>query len=185
MRLQRKIAVLTAIGLMVVFASGADAADIGLKGIGGRLGFVMPDEADNTIGFGAVAKLGSLSPIIGFDAFIDFWTNSYDIGIYEWKYTEIAFGAMAKYLFPAGGDIKPYAGGGLALHYGKISGESIDYLGQTYDTSDSDMDLGIHLAGGVEKALSPSMTGFAEAKYAIGGHDYFFISAGVIFKMGD
>jgi len=179
MSLRKRVALFLAIGLVVALNQGAYAqSDIGLKGIGGRLGFAMPeDPIDNTIGFGAVADLGTISPVIGLDAFIDFWSKGYDVATAEWKYTEIAFGAMAKYLFPVDGAIKPYAGGGLALHYGKVSWDD-PYFG---DFSDSDTDLGIHLAGGVEKAFSPSMTGFAEAKYAIGGADYFFISAGVVF----
>ena len=176
------VVVLLALGLVVTINPAAYAqTDIGLKGIGARVGFAMPeDPIDNTIGFGVVAKLGTFTPDIAFDAFIDFWSKGYDVGTAEWKYTEIALGAMAKYFFPAGGDIKPYAGGGLALHYGKISWDD-PFFG---DFSDSDTDIGIHLAGGVEKAFSPKMTGFAEAKYAIGGADYFFISAGVIFAMG-
>jgi hypothetical protein len=161
-------------------------ADIGLNAVGGKVSFVMPeDPIESTIGFGAVADLGTITDAIHLDAFIEYWGKSYDVAQYEWSYSVITIGATAKYYFEMDSQFKPYAGGGLGLI---ITSFSADYSGPNSqyfpNTSDSDTDIDFHICGGAEYELSDTMVGFAEAKYSLGGIDTFIISGGVLFKLG-
>ena len=175
--------------LILIFSVGISFAqsDIGLKSIGGKLGFVMPeDPIDNTFGLGVVADLGTITPAIALQAHVEYWGKSYDVGYYEWTFSEIIIGATAKYYFPTQGIMKFYGGGGLDFIIGNSSGEytgTNPYYTNT-DVSDSDTDIGFHFCGGGEYPLSETMTGFAELKYTVDGADFFSIFAGVKFKMG-
>jgi len=61
--MQRRIAVWVILLFCSVVSQNAWAnTDLGLKAIGGDVGFVDPDNVDGTIGFGAFANLGNLSP---------------------------------------------------------------------------------------------------------------------------
>jgi len=138
--------------------------DIGFYGIGGKLGFVMPEgDGDNTIALGVISDLGTITPLIHLSASLDYWSVS--------NFRQISIGGTTKYLFPIEGDIKPYAGGGLNLIFWKAD-------------SVSDTDIGIDFVGGVEKELSPNLIGFGEVKYHIDGADYIGLFAGVTYLLG-
>ncbi|MDZ7372373.1 MAG: porin family protein [candidate division KSB1 bacterium] len=179
-------------GAVVVFLAlmlgvgGAAQAQLGLMGIGGKIGLVSAEEdIGSTLGLGVQAKLGKVAGLIGLDAFVDFWTKNYDAGFgTDASFREIAIGAVGKYYIPfQGSPVKPYAGAGLALNIGRAKVEwSIPYFGSGSE-SKTETDIGLHLVAGAEMGLSPSLTGFAEAKYAIDGADYFALMAGVIFNL--
>jgi opacity protein-like surface antigen len=185
----RSYAVLLAVVLTLALAPTTGAqSDLGLKGLGVKAGFVLPeDPIDNTFGLGAHAKLGTITPGVALDAFLDFWTKGYEEShVYysaDWSWTQIAVGALAKYVIPTTGSVTPYVGGGFALTYARSSWKW-EWEGVREDDSASDTNIGIHLVGGAEMPVSPSIDGFAEAKYALDGADYFMITVGVIFKMG-
>ncbi len=182
------------IGIMMLFATGAFAQGIGFYGIGGRLGFVMPEsDIDNTFGFGAQADLGEITEAIKLAAFLDFWSVSYDApGFYgdaEWKYSTIGIGATAKYFFPMDGNFMPYAGAGVGFNIGSSKWEASytdPWTGQTVsdDSKDSSTDFSFHFVGGGEMELSPELKGMVEVKYVLDGADYFGIWAGVIYMLG-
>ena len=161
-------------------------ADIGLKAVGGKVSFVMPeDPIESTIGLGAVADLGTITDAIHLAAFAEYWGKSYDVGYYEWSYSIITIGATAKYYFEMDSQFKPYAGGGLGLIISSVKSDySGEYSQYIKNTSSSDTDIDFHICGGAEYELSDTMVGFAEAKYSLGGIDTFLISAGVLFKLG-
>ncbi len=176
--------------LLVSFSSLSLAqADIGLKGVGGRIGFIMPeDPIDNTLGFGLNADLGTITPSILLHAYLDYWAKSYDVGYYGWTWSAIGIAAIAKYKIEMEGSLKPYVGGGLGLNISKISSEykgpQSDLWGQySPSVSESNSDLAIHLVAGAAMALSPQMDGFAEIKYTIDGADNFGIFVGVNYKL--
>ena len=163
-------------------------ADIGLKAVGGKVSFVMPeDPIESTIGLGVAADLGTITDAIHLAAFVEYWGKSYDVGYSDISFSEITIGATAKYYFEMDSQFKPYAGAGLGFIIGTSSweytGPNYGYTGET-DGSDSDTDIGFHFVGGADYELSDSMTGFAEVKYAMNGIDVFSISAGVLFKLG-
>jgi len=166
--------------------------EIGLNGVGGRLGYIMPEgDIENTLGFGLNADMGTFNETIKLFAYFDYWGKGYDAGFYEWNWSVINIAAIAKYPFEMQGNIKPYAGGGLGLAFNHWSsdykGPDIDspfYTTSDLEDSATDTDLAIHLLGGAEMELSPQMDGFAEIKYTIAGNaDYFGIFVGINYKL--
>lgn len=154
-------------------------SDIGLKSIGGKIGFVMPEAIDNTFGFGVVADLGTITPTIALQAHVEYWGKTYTEGYNEWSWSEIMIGATAKYYLPSSSEqFKLYGGAGLDLVIGSWDSKNTGH-------SASDTDIGIHACVGAEMPFSPSLTGLAELKYNINGFaDYFAIFAGAKFALG-
>ncbi len=160
-----------AIVLLLVLCSMVMAkSDIGFKGVGGQVAFIMPDDPiDNTIGFGANVYLGKFTPDLKFFTYVDYWGKSYEIGHdYEASFSVISIMAVVRYGFKTSGSIKPYVGGGLGLDIASVSSEYKGEYSEWYgggDTSDSESDLGILLMGGASTMLSSDMEGFAEIRY--------------------
>jgi opacity protein-like surface antigen len=189
MRPTKTIGLLFSIILCLTFTSAQAETDIGFYGIGGKLGYVMPEgDIENTFGLGVQADLGTITEQVHLDAFVDFWSKGYDAGDFEWSWTNINIGAMAKYYFPVSGNLNPYAGGGLGFAIGmwktEYSGPANSYL-EDLDESDTEIDIALHLAGGAEMELSPLLDGFFEVKYTISEADYFGFWLGVMYKLGE
>ncbi|OQX95729.1 hypothetical protein B6I21_03930 [candidate division KSB1 bacterium 4572_119] len=183
----KKLGIVTLL-ILVTASLSFGQADIGLKMLGGKVGYIMPDGIDDAIGFGVVAELGSITPAIHLDAFIDYWGKKYDSYDYEISFSEIVIGATGKYKFETSGQFQPYAGGGLAFIIAKSKGEYTGPNTEWYtgtDTESSDTELGFHFCGGADYPFSDSMIGFAEVRYVMSDGDYFGIYAGVKFQMGN
>ena len=167
--------------------------EIGFNGVGGRLGYVMPeDPIESTFGFGLNADLGKITPTIKFGAFIDYWSKSYDEEEFGFNvnssFSVFAIGALARYDFSSQGNIQPYAAGGLGMNFwsSKAESEYINPLTGKKDKTEAtvdDSDFAIHLIGGAEMPLTPQLNGFAEIKYVISDPEYFGIYVGVIYKL--
>ncbi len=178
--------VLTVLVVCVLGSVSAAQTDIGLKGIGGKLGFIMPEgNIDNTLGFGVNADLGSVS-MFNVYGYLDYWAKGYEESSFEWSYSVISIAAIGKYFFEVDCEFKPYAGAGLGFDIASVKGE---YTGpdfgfqSNFESSDSELDLALHILGGATYALSPALDGFAELKYTTGGVDYFGIYVGVMYKL--
>jgi hypothetical protein len=188
--MQSKLKVLLILSLAVLLAQSAfGQANIGFKGIGGKVGFVMPeDPIDNTFGFGAVVDLGTITPAIKIGAIFEYWSKSYceENAMFsgDWTISEIVIAPMVKYCFPSGSQIKPFVGGGVGFTIGKSNFETSDPFFGNQETSASDSEIGVFFGGGVDYELSPNLLGFVEAKYHIGGADYLGIFAGVTYLLG-
>jgi len=142
----------------------------------------------STIGFGAVADLGKITPDINLEGEFFYWSKGYTSGYYDWSYSQIYLTAIAKYFFAQkkGAKWLPYAGGGLGLVFGKVKSDwkGADIYGiHGASTSASNTDLGIHLLGGVKTKLSPTVDGFAQAEYVIDGADFFGLMVGAIVRI--
>lgn len=165
---------------ILCLATLATGQDIELQGIGGRLGFVLPeDPIESTIGFGVQADLGTIIKDFHLTAFGDFFKKSYDHAFGKWRLTQIGLGATAKYLFQVHSSVQPYAGAGLGFTIGHSSWEP--HPGPKH--SEWDFDLGMHLAGGGEYPFSSNLRGCAELKYHINGADYLGIWCGVTYML--
>lgn len=181
--------VLVVLGLTVFLTHSVFAqAEIGFKGVGGKVGFVMPeDPIDNTFGFGAVVDFGTITPDIKIGAIFEFWSKSYceESAMFDadWTITEIIIGPMVKYCFPSESQFKPYVGGGLGFTIGKSKFETNDPYFGNQETSSSDSEIGFFFGGGVDYELSPNLLGFVEAKYHLDGADYLGIFVGVTYLL--
>jgi len=186
---------LSKVGLGVVLiaalicVSSVSASEIALEGIEARLGFISIGETDagSTFGIGATADLGMLSETLGLEGGIDFWSKSYDVGLFEWSWTNISFNCNVRYDFGSNGDssIFPYAFGGLGLNYQKASWDNPQGVGVLGSYDASNMEFGINAGAAVEFGKGDGMIPVARAGYSTnGGADYLFISGGIKFPMG-
>lgn len=192
----KKLATLAVVIIFIMSFSGLQGQTaIGFNGIGGFIGFAMPeDPIESTFALGAKADLGTIfSPDVSFEADLAFWSKSYDETYWDFTYTQIYVSALAKYNFSSGSDLQPYAGGGLGFVH---QSAKVDYTGSSpylslaksmgvtsTSSSDSEIDLCIHILGGITYNLSEDMAGFAEARYSLGGADTFFILAGIMYHL--
>jgi opacity protein-like surface antigen len=164
-----------------IFAVNAYAqADIGLKGAGPRLSFVSPNHADGTIGFGALVDLGEFTPELGFEGTFDMWFSS-DGPV---DFSSFIFGARTKYTFEVQNpDLKPYAAGGLALHFFHSSVPDVTVGNTTFPgDSKTDTKLGLDLGGGLAYKASPKADVVGELMYRIVSDvGQLVLSAGVVF----
>ena len=170
--------------LCVTLAQDATAeADLGFKGAGGRLSLVFPDNIDTAIGFGGLVELGTITPDVTLGATLDLWFSSestVDI-------RDIIFAANSKYHFTVKNKkLKPYAGGGLAIHI-----VNVDVPSTTVGTitvpgaSDSDVKIGLDLLGGLGYEVSPKVDITGELMYRIVSDvSQLVISGGIIYWFG-
>jgi len=186
-----RLAKLLMVVTLVLFAANMGYGQIGFKGVGGKVGFVAPeDPIESTFGLGVVADLGTITPDIHLGAFADYWGKSYDIFGAEASFSLIVIGAAAKYYFPMeNSKFKPYAGGrlGFAIGKSKVTTEDIDTgfgIIQGGETSASDTDLAFRILGGGELELSPGLNGFVEVIYELNGVDFFGVYVGIIKALG-
>ena len=145
--------------------------DIRFKGIGAKLGFTGPEgNIGNPIIFGGLVDLGSITEQIDLGVFIEYWTKS----VKSVDSNVFSIAAMGYYHFPMEeSSLTPFAGASLGFTRWE-GGLPV-----------SNTDIAIGIAGGVDLELSPKATGRAEFKYNLGGIDYWAITGGVIFAMGN
>ncbi|HDQ46204.1 MAG TPA: porin family protein [bacterium] len=184
MKVMKPLTIVIAVLLSVsLFAQ----TQIGLNGVGGKIGYVDPEGGiESTIGFGVVADLGTITPKIAFEADIFYWGKSYDFGFgSDVKFSSFTISALGKYLFAESKEqLRPYAGAGLGLAIGKSKVEYTDpWTGSKASESDSDSDIVIHLCGGTKYRLSPQLDGFAELRYTLGDLDVLSILVGAIYSL--
>lgn len=170
--MRRLFAILVCFMAVSAMASTAfAAADIGLKGIGVRVGVVEPENLDTTVGFGFFMDLGTFHPNLGFETYVDYWSNSFDVGLAESSFRDIIIGAKTEYLFNTGRPtIHPFVGAGLSMHLLKseatiadisLFGETIP--GTTIDATDTK--LGLDIGGGLRAGVADRVDIVGEAWY--------------------
>jgi hypothetical protein len=188
----KKIILFFALPLLCITLFPCFSNALGFEGIGGKVSLVMPEgNANNNIGLGVIADLGTILPQINAlkgEISAEYWGDSYDVGYYEWSWSSISLNGTAKYHFPIGGNISPFAGGGLGLIISRWSSDYKADLGYewgviTGDLSDSDIDIGAHLVGGADIPLGSNLKFVAEAKLSFGGTDTLQLSGGLVFKL--
>jgi opacity protein-like surface antigen len=184
--MKRKILFL-ALALGVMAASQAMAqADIGFKRVGASLGYVNPENVDGTLGIGVFADLGTVAPAISLEPRIDFWSKSQDAFGSSASISDVTVSGRAKYNFTTSNpNLRPFAGGGLGLHF-LHSEATIAIPGFASETfSASDTKLGLELGGGVATTVSPRAELTGEMWYGIvSDFNQLAIRVGVSYKLG-
>jgi opacity protein-like surface antigen len=145
-------------------------SDIGFKSIGGALGYVSPEDLDGAFSIGAFADLGMITPDIGLEARLDWWSHSEEepAAFTEFNVQDIILGARAKYYFEVdGANWQPFAGAGLAMHF--LSAEMTTSVPGFPSISDdaSDTKLGLDIGGGIKMPVNPRADFLAESWYSI------------------
>lgn len=164
--------------LVLVCAFGAYASvDFTHGGI--RAGYVMPNDIDNTVGFGAELGFGLSVPNLGFSIEGGYWSKSYSENLagttWDAKFSDLNFGLSGKYEYPAiPNQFHPYVGAGIGYHM--LSVET-SILGISVSADDNK--FGAHFFGGFRVPFNPVVSAFVEARYTVVDPDYFGIYGGI------
>ncbi|MBI4418155.1 MAG: porin family protein [Ignavibacteriales bacterium] len=172
------------VAMLVFCVAGVATAQIGLKSIGGGVGYIGAsfegvdangNPTTETLGgfaIGVGANLGELTPGLYLMPEIGYWTTSKDFGQdVSWSLSNFAINGNVHYRFPSGA-VTPYVGGGLGINFVsstvKVPTVTIPGFG-TFggETKGSETRLGINLLGGASYALNPSMSIGGQFRYVI------------------
>ncbi|MCA9759125.1 MAG: outer membrane beta-barrel protein [Candidatus Eisenbacteria bacterium] len=134
----------------VTAASSSAQGDLGLRGIGGQIGFTDMG-LGNVFTFGGHADCGEFMPNLRLEPSFSYWRKS-EFGL---SFSLFRLNGDVKYLFPLESAVTPYAGGGLGYARGTVS------IG---GASASAAELQINLLGGIETQLTPKLRGFGELR---------------------
>jgi hypothetical protein len=176
---------------LVATASPVRAAELGLQALEVRAGFAsLEGDAGSTWMVSGGADLGKLTPDLGLELAVDFWTKGWDVGgIYadqwDWTWTNIGFIGHLRYDFVKEGTFRPYGYGGLGLHYWSADLDCGEWCSTWGDQSTSGIELGFDIGAGAEFGSGEGMTPVARAGFnSNGGADYLYIEGGLRFPMG-
>lgn len=173
--------------LALTVTSASAQTDMGFKGVGAQVGVVNPEDISSTWGLGVLADLGTITPQIGLEAHLDFWTKSDSEFGFDTSIRDIAAGARARYFIPVKSvKVQPYAGAGLAMHFLHASVEIPDIVnGGTMTADDSDTKLGLDIGGGMSARMNDRTDFIGELWFGLVS-DVSQVSArvGVVYKLG-
>ncbi len=169
---------------MVMGHAAFAATNIGLKGIGGRVGFVDPELGDGTFTLGVVADMGTWTDNLPWEIAITYWSTGEDIngyaGSYEWNYTNIAIRNTVAYHFELDKNLFVYPGAGLGLNL-----YSFDWNGPNGSKfDDSETDLTLIILGGLQFPITGNWHGQAELQFDIGDPDQTTAQFDFIYELG-
>jgi len=164
---QKALYLVLALGLLSAQPAAAQSK-IGLHAIGANAAFVSPENLDGAFGLGVFADLGRITPEIGLEPVIEFWSRSDDQFGIETTLRDVSVGMRGKYYFEvANPKIRPFAGACLGLHFLHAeTSVSVPGFGNL-NGSGSDTKLGLDLGGGLSTTLNPKNDLQAEAWYGI------------------
>ena len=183
----KRFTLLLTLAATVLAAPLALASDLGLKRVGGAIGFVDPEGLGTTFSLGIFADHGNITPNISLESHLDYWGQSDSYFGTESSLRDIALGARVKYNFVVSNPkIRPFAGAGLGMHFLKAEvtiPPQFGFPGSTVDASSTE--LGIHLGGGIGTPLSPRTDLLGETWFGlVDGANSFALRAALSFKLG-
>jgi hypothetical protein len=169
--MQRKVILLTLAACALFSQTAIAQTNLGLKGIGGAVGVVSPEDMDATFGLGLMLDHGTIVPHLALESRLDWWSKSQDAFGSEVTARDIAVGARCKYLFDLKTPtIKPFVGSGLGLHFLHAEVNVTPppgFPGQPMTVEDSSTKLGLDLGGGMMAAVNPRTALLAELWYGV------------------
>lgn len=141
---------------------------VALRALGASLAYVSPDNLDGTLAIGAFADMGRITPNIGLEPRIEYWSQSKESFGAKVSVRDLALGARGKYYFDVTkSKVHPFAGAGLGFHFIKAEASFSAPGFPTTSAEQSDTKLGIDLGGGIMTPLSPAVDFNAELWYGI------------------
>jgi len=191
--MQKRIAGWAVLFLCTVVSQNAWAkTDLGLRSAGVDVGYVDPENISGTMGFGAFANMGNLSPDIRLAPHLGYWSKSQEAFGAKASISDISFATRGLYMFHnASPKFRPYAGAGLGLHFvnAKVETAAQDMGGgviiPAMSVSDNSTKLGLDLGGGFTTPLSDKTDFSLDLWYtAISDVGHLSLKAGVSFDLG-
>jgi len=180
--------VLTTVACAGMATAALAETDIGFKGVGASIGFADPEDLGAAFDLGLMAQLGTFAPNVAFDAVFDFWSKSEGIGAYEYSVKDFAFAGRATYRFTVKSNpkIKPFAGGGLGIHFVKFDSPTVSFAGYTFGGGDeTKVKIGLDLGGGCGFVASPKIDIVADLWFrVVSDVSQFTIKGGIVYWLG-
>jgi opacity protein-like surface antigen len=144
-----------AIGVLAAGSAMAQS-NIGMRAVGGSLALVSPENVDGTVGLGVFADLGTITPNIGLEPMLEYWSTSQEAFGAKASLRDVSLGCRAKYYFETTNPkLRPYAGAGLGLHFLHAEASYSSPGFPTYSSDASDTKLGLDLGGGLMTPIGP------------------------------
>ncbi len=188
----RKIAItLSALALLGSAPAAFAATGIAFTGVGGYLDYVDPEHIDAVLGFGGLVDLGMVTPEIGLEGNVDYWSKSMDFLNWSTSSRLVSIGATGKYYIPAGeSPLRPFGGIGLALHlvHGSVDYNAgyVPYPGFIGEASSDDTKIGIDLCGGTRYGLNEELDLLGELRYRlVSDVNQIVLRAGVVYRLAE
>lgn len=184
--MKRVSMVMAGVAFCTLFAVSASAeANLALRGIGLKAGFVNPEDLGTTVGFGLMADLGTLHPQVALESYAGYWQQTEsDFGT-EFGVKDFTFGGKAKYLFETSNpSVQPFAGAGLGFH---VLNAHVDLQQISPGLSDSETDfkLGFDVGGGLRYDNGGQFSLLGEAWYtAVSDVSHFSLMLGAVYMFG-
>jgi len=184
----KRVLWLTLAACTLANGSAMAQSDLGLKNVGVAVGFVSPEDLDGTFSLGVFADHGLITPRVGLESRLDYWSASQrSFNGAEASVSDVTLGARAKYYFPVDHPtLRPFAGGGLALHLVHAEVTIPAQFGNPEMTAeDSSTKLGLDLGGGIAMPMNPRWDFLGELWYSIVSDvGQFSLRAGLSYKLG-
>ncbi len=177
--------VLSLVVVLLLIGSVSFAQSLGLREIGGGLGYVTvsPTASSESFGgfvFAAHANLGELAKDLSLWPEISYWSASKDISGFTFKVSDFAINANVHYNIAMEGAVKPYVGAGLGFNSLGFT-STLPFLGTVTVT---DSRFGINLLAGANYKMNDQMSLFIEPRYVLASDfNHFQIKVGASFAM--
>src|SRR5262249_48131486 len=179
--------------LLLVLAVGLLAANqamaqskLGLRSVGASIGFVSPENVDGTFGFGVFADVGRITPVIGLEPVIEYWSKSDNAFGAKASLRDVSVGARGKYYIDTSNPkLLTFVGAGLGLHFLHSEGSVTAPGFPTITVDASDTKLGLDFGGGIATPISPKDEFHAEAWFGfVSDVNQFAVRAGISHAIG-
>lgn len=163
---------LTLIFILILTSGVAFSQSMGFKGVGGRLGFVKPNNIDGAVIFGAHVHLGEIIENLVLMPSIDYFSKS--------SVDFFSINGNVKYYVPASESINVFGGGGLAIVHTSAPSVNVPGVGKV---GGSDTKLGLNILGGADFPVADNLTATAQIIYVTKG-EQFKVLGGITYMLG-
>jgi outer membrane protein W len=143
---------------MLIFSLSSNSAT--LRGGGGKLAYILPDNAKKTIGIAVFGDIGAFymqMPQLRGEISAEYWGSSKD----DWTIASIILSGTGKYHFVKDSNVSPFIGGGIAFSISRKEWKS--------SIIENNNDIDPHFVAGID-IVGKDMKIVSEFKYYIGSN---------------
>lgn len=145
-RVMLSLAILAACSF--AFAGAANAAGLGVRGVGGHMTIVAPENIDASIGVGFMLDMDVIDTPFNVESYASYWSHTQSAFGVEASVSDFVIGGRGKYNFTTSSPfVHPYVGAGLGFHF-VTAGVNFDAYFPGTSASDTNLKVGLDLGGG-------------------------------------
>jgi opacity protein-like surface antigen len=158
-------------------------SSLGMRSAGFDVGYVDPENVSGTLGFGAFANMGNISPDIRLQPHLGYWSKSEEAFGSKATISDISFSTRGLYMFhTTSPKFQPYAGAGLGMHFVHAK---VSTTAPAMEASDNSTKLGLDMGGGFTTPLGQKTDFTLDLWYtALSDVGHMSLKAGVSFDLG-